>query len=240
MGNIPANMNPAILRAIFQSFGAIDSVRVLSHKNCGFVNFEHQEDAVRARKSLQNKEILGPGTGTVRIGFAKVPSSNEEGVTGGGVGQDWVTGATTNGSTQQQSCSSSFNGTANGGNSHAMTPEAYQATQWATAMMMSRLMKHTNKEQDDEDTPDLHKAMVAERRFMMQQLGAHDLMEEHEPITYSTVIPSIPEPVNERKVDVMRLREMRKVLDSGSISTQEAENLAMECRDDIVELCSGK
>ncbi|KAI7878528.1 ARM repeat-containing protein [Lichtheimia hyalospora FSU 10163] len=237
VGNIPANMNPAILRAIFQSFGAIDSVRVLSHKNCGFVNFEHQEDAVRARKSLQNKEILGPGTGTVRIGFAKVPSANEEGAAG--IGQDWVAGAITNGSVQQQ-LSSSLNGA--GGNSHAMTPEAYQATQWATAMMMSRLMKHTHMEEQEEDkdqeTPDLHKAMVAERRFMMQQLGALDLMEEHEPITYSSVIPSVPEPMTERKVDVMRLREMRKVLDSGSISTQEAENFAMECRDDIVELCS--
>lgn len=49
-------------------------MRVLSHKNCGFINFVHQEDAVRARKNLQNKEILGPGSGTVRIGFAKTPS----------------------------------------------------------------------------------------------------------------------------------------------------------------------
>ncbi|CAO3617139.1 unnamed protein product [Cunninghamella echinulata] len=77
VGNIPSNINTAILHAIFQAFGPIESIRVLSHKNCGFINFEHQEDAVLARKHLQNKEILGPGTGTVRIGFAKAPTAEE-------------------------------------------------------------------------------------------------------------------------------------------------------------------
>jgi hypothetical protein len=70
-------MDSNILRTIFQAFGAIESVRVLSNKNCGFINFDHHEDAVRARKALQNKEILGPGTGAVRIGFAKVLPADE-------------------------------------------------------------------------------------------------------------------------------------------------------------------
>lgn len=51
----------------------IESIRVLSHKNCGFINFYTQEEAMRAKRSCQNREIMGPGTGTVRIGFAKVP-----------------------------------------------------------------------------------------------------------------------------------------------------------------------
>ena len=51
----------------------IESIRVLSHKNCGFINFHTQEEAMRAKRTLQNREIMGPGTGTVRIGFAKVP-----------------------------------------------------------------------------------------------------------------------------------------------------------------------
>lgn len=51
----------------------IESTRVLSHKNCGFINFHTQEEAIHAKKHLQNREIMGPGTGTVRIGFAKVP-----------------------------------------------------------------------------------------------------------------------------------------------------------------------
>lgn len=51
----------------------IESIRVLSHKNCGFINYYTQEEAMRAKRSCHNKEIMGPGTGTVRIGFAKVP-----------------------------------------------------------------------------------------------------------------------------------------------------------------------
>lgn len=51
----------------------IESIRVLSHKNCGFINFYTQEEAMRAKRACQNREIMGPGTGTVRIGFAKVP-----------------------------------------------------------------------------------------------------------------------------------------------------------------------
>lgn len=51
----------------------IESIRVLSHKNCGFINFYTQEEAIRAKRACQNKEIMGSGTGTVRIGFAKVP-----------------------------------------------------------------------------------------------------------------------------------------------------------------------
>lgn len=78
VGNIPANINPSALKSLFQSFGVIESIRILSHKNCGFVNFERQEDAVRARKFLQNKELLGLGSGTVRIGFAKAPTNHSD------------------------------------------------------------------------------------------------------------------------------------------------------------------
>lgn len=145
VGNIPANMNPAILRTIFQPFGLIDSVRVLSHKNCGFVNFEHQEDAVRARKTLQNKEILGPGTGAVRIGFAKVPSNNEE--------HEEMTGGNAGNSIPQQTVS----------------PDAYQATQWATAMMMSNMIGGNGNAQGEQ--PSLFAAIQMERKFIMEQLG---------------------------------------------------------------------
>lgn len=74
MGNVPIHTTQAALGSVFSPFGMIESIRVLTHKNCGFINFFHQEDAVKAKKALQNKEIMGPGTGTVRIGYAKVPA----------------------------------------------------------------------------------------------------------------------------------------------------------------------
>jgi hypothetical protein len=48
-------------------------VRILSHKNCGFINFDLVESAVASRNALLNNEIGSPEFSGVRIGFAKVP-----------------------------------------------------------------------------------------------------------------------------------------------------------------------
>lgn len=66
-------MAPSTLQHIFSSFGAIESVRVLSHKNCGFVNFEQVDSASKAREALLQNEIGVQGFAGVRVGFAKVP-----------------------------------------------------------------------------------------------------------------------------------------------------------------------
>ncbi|GAA6027084.1 hypothetical protein JCM8097_006098 [Rhodosporidiobolus ruineniae] len=74
IGSIPSTTTPNHLLAIFSSFGPIESARVLTHKSCGFVNFERLDDAVAARKALNGREILGAEVGAVRIGYAKVPT----------------------------------------------------------------------------------------------------------------------------------------------------------------------
>ncbi|GAA5848606.1 hypothetical protein JCM8547_004571 [Rhodosporidiobolus lusitaniae] len=74
IGSIPSTTTPNHLLAIFSSFGSIESARVLTHKSCGFVNFERLDDAVTARKALNGREILGAEVGAVRIGYAKVPT----------------------------------------------------------------------------------------------------------------------------------------------------------------------
>lgn len=44
------------------------------------VNFERLDDAVRARKALNGRDVLGSDVGAIRIGFAKVPTKgNPEG-----------------------------------------------------------------------------------------------------------------------------------------------------------------
>lgn len=165
-------MNPSILQAIFQSFGPIESVRVLSHKNCGFVNFELQQDAVLARKALQNKEILGPGTGAVRIGFAKVP---EEG--------DIKPGNNTTATTSSLGNNNNHGGINNGTMAPVTSPDTYQATQWAAAMMMSSMMKGQQHpllaQQQQQPVNSLYAAIKTERRFIMQQLDSSmDLPED--------------------------------------------------------------
>ena len=59
------------LEKVFSNYGQIESARVLSHKNCGFVNFIRIEDAIEARKHMHSKELAGS---IIKIGFAKVPN----------------------------------------------------------------------------------------------------------------------------------------------------------------------
>lgn len=40
------------------------------------VNFERLDDAVRARKALNGRDVLGSDVGAIRIGYAKVPVKN--------------------------------------------------------------------------------------------------------------------------------------------------------------------
>ncbi|EIN10876.1 hypothetical protein PUNSTDRAFT_51453 [Punctularia strigosozonata HHB-11173 SS5] len=76
IGSIPSTTTPAAILSVFSPYGPIESARVLTHKNCGFINFECLDDAVRARKALNGRDILGSDVGAIRIGFAKVPVKN--------------------------------------------------------------------------------------------------------------------------------------------------------------------
>lgn len=228
-------MNPAILRTIFQAFGAIESVRVLSHKNCGFINFDHQEDAVRARKSLQNKEILGPGTGAVRIGFAKVPPNNPDEA-------EEIPGTTPQPSLAQPLISNTSNPSPPT-SVNASGSETYQNAQWTTAMMMTSMMMNASGQQQTTQ-PSLYTAIASERQFIMQQLGlepSEEMKQDRVPITYFSVIPAVPELNGDRKLEPLRLREMRKRLENDEQqSLEEIEGIAIECMEEVVELCSGK
>ena len=75
LGSIPSSTTPSSLKVIFETFGKIESARVLTHKNCGFINFDNLESAIRAKSQLNGKEIF-PGAGPVRIGYAKAPSAS--------------------------------------------------------------------------------------------------------------------------------------------------------------------
>jgi len=100
IGSIPSTTTPATILSVFSPYGPIESARVLTHKNCGFsmcqvfcsinhllilflVNYERLDDAVRARKALNGRDVLGSDVGAIRIGFAKVPVKNGQEGTGG-------------------------------------------------------------------------------------------------------------------------------------------------------------
>ncbi|KAJ1722075.1 hypothetical protein LPJ53_003482 [Coemansia erecta] len=76
IGNIAATVSADALGAVFAAYGRVESARVLAHKNCGFVNFERLEDAVRAKQAMNGKPIDAL---VVRIGYAKVPPAKSDG-----------------------------------------------------------------------------------------------------------------------------------------------------------------
>ena len=76
--SIPSTTTLATILDMFSPYGPIESARVLTHKNCGIVNFERLDDAVRARKALNGRDVHGSDIGAIRIGFAKTPASNEQ------------------------------------------------------------------------------------------------------------------------------------------------------------------
>jgi len=49
IGSIPVSTTVSSLEVIFKVYGKIESTRVLTHKNCGFVNFEKIEAAIQAK-----------------------------------------------------------------------------------------------------------------------------------------------------------------------------------------------
>ena len=71
IGNLSDSTKPYDLEICFGKFGPVESARILTHKNCGFVNFLSLDHAIIARNELNGKEINGS---VVKIGFAKVPS----------------------------------------------------------------------------------------------------------------------------------------------------------------------
>ena len=219
LGNIPSSTTVSSLDMIFRNFGPIESTRVLTHKNCGFVNFEKLESAVLARSKLNSKEIF-PGAGPVRIGFAKVPS---------GTGTPGNNGVFPPPSPDQvaQSDSSPIGA---GASAAAQTPSTAAADVSALELKTPQLVD-----------------ISAEIIEIVKDLGATDeeqlriaAIVEHAIKTndYEDEIPSVPEPSHNRIHDAPRLREIRKRIDNQTCSQAEIEDVAMGMLPEIAELAS--
>ncbi|CAG8457103.1 1025_t:CDS:2 [Ambispora leptoticha] len=237
VGNIPTSTTPQALQNIFSPYGTIESARVLTHKNCGFVNFEKLDDAIKAKKSLHGKEVLGSAVGPVKIGYAKVqpkpsPSSTPE------------PGSPTTLHERNQSSSSSNNNDGNNAtdnNNDENNDDAHLQNQthgqWNGQVenyhsnMMMMLMANAS-------------SGLTEKQLMMRELSGgldddiDDVNDNRPPTNYFTSIPPVRDPNPNRKPDASRLREIRKRLDSGHCLAKEVEALASEVLEECVELSS--
>jgi len=80
IGNISDEVTEEDLYLEFSQFGEIESVRLLTHKTCAFVNFMTVDDATNALHALQGREL---GNMPIKINFGKPPKRMNEMYPGG-------------------------------------------------------------------------------------------------------------------------------------------------------------
>jgi protein JSN1 len=217
LGNIPSSTTVSSLNVIFSTFGPIESTRVLTHKNCGFVNFESLDSAIQAKSQLNGKEIF-PGAGPVRIGYAKVPSAS---ATPGHNGLFPSPSPDPHAKSQaEESNVSSSAAKANGAkvesvNAPPMTPELPDIR--GDIVQIVKDLGATEEEQ----------ARIAQQVEAAIQNN-----------NYVDEIPPVEEPSHSRVHDAPRLREIRKRIDNNSCSQAEIEEIAMNMLPEIAELSS--
>lgn len=216
IGSIPNSTTMSSLDAIFSRFGSIESTRVLTHKNCGFVNFESIEHAVRARQLLNGKEIF-PGAGPVRIGFAKAPTASVTPV-----------GNTTpppgsNGPSELASSSLAATG-------DTTSKNAAGAQQMLSLPAGDRLAElQADILQIVFDFGGQQSDLPIVSASIENAIGYAQLLNE---------IAPVPEQAVTRVFDAPRLRDIRKRIDNGACGLQEIEQIAVDMLPEIAELSS--
>lgn len=216
LGNIPSSTTVSSLNVIFGQFGAIEFARVLTHKSCGFVNFENMQSAIAAKTQCNGKEIF-PGCGPIRIGFAKEQSaSNTPGANGA------YPSPSPDPFISKGRVDAGPGGISSIGNINAETAAAVLVTPNLIEMQeeIYEIVQQFGASPDDQ------RRMAAHLETVMAFDGFRDEM------------PPIPEPSHSRTHDAPRLREIRKRIDNNSCSAFEIESIAMEMLPEIAELSS--
>ncbi|KAL8695061.1 MAG: hypothetical protein Q9218_000429 [Villophora microphyllina] len=221
LGNIPASTTVSSLQAIFQLYGKIESTRVLIHKNCGFVNFEHVESAIAAKTQVNGKEIF-PGAGPVRIGYAKAPSS--------------ITDTAGNHNLLSRSPDPFTNGHTDARNAQGRDPTNIRDNSGMHAQNTAAALR----------VPELP-TLKPEMLQIVSEFGAtnQDQAQISDSIEaamkfdhFEAEIAPVPEPSHARIHDAPKLREIRKRIDNNAISVGEIEEIAMGMLPEIAELSS--
>jgi hypothetical protein len=194
-----------------------------------------------AKKALQHKELLGAGTGAVRIGFAKATTQKamEEASPVSPSGQ-----ASMASSSKQERTVDAMNIRENpesGSHAKPSTPETVEPSNLSKIMAIM-----TEFGMDSDDGPvfkigKIEETMGKKVKWMLRNRNRILLFLENRTVCkYRTSIPPIGESNPNRKLDAPRLRELRKKLDNSHTSAKDVQAIAEECMDDIVELSSGQ
>ncbi|CAK7264797.1 hypothetical protein SEPCBS119000_001180 [Sporothrix epigloea] len=234
LGSIPTSTTISTLTEMFKSYGHIVSARVLTLKNCGFVNFERVESAVAAKAGLNGKEIF-PGAGPVRINFAKPQSSSNTPGHDGVLPSPSPDPFAADGklpSTLGGPGASSGNFPAPGGAigaegvSDGVGPNTIPPAVSSPAALNS-ITNDILKIVGQFGNPDETSHAVSAN--LQQAVRFTAFIDE---------ISSVSEPTGARIYDAPKLRDIRKRIDNQSFSQSEIERIASEMLPEIAELSS--
>ena len=222
LGSIPTSTTSSSLQAIFGNFGKIESARVLVQKNCGFVNFEETDSAIRAKALLNGKEIF-PGAGPVRIGYAKVPSSASGTPSHYGVFPSPSPDPHAKGSETREERSSSVSTNPN-------LPANGFVAQTSTELHLPELSEIKSDflqivrdfGASEQDIPAIERTIDSAIEFNQ----------------FKTDVPVAAEPGHVRIHDAPKLRDIRKRIDNNAIAPNEIEEIALGMLPEIAELSS--
>lgn len=218
IGNVPPSTTSATIKLMFEGYGPIESVRVLAHKGCAFVNFDKADSAIRSKAQLDGQDIF-PGGCPVRIGYAKVQ---------GGLSTSGLNGLH---GTRTPLQAGEFGDDTVGG---------------SLASGMAGLNLQSEEATLDEEIPTLAdvKDDIIE---IVKELGAsHDellritgVVEQAAQFDhYANEVPPVPEPSHNRIHDAPRLRDIRKRIDSSTYTSAELEEVALGMLPELAELSS--
>jgi protein JSN1 len=218
LGSIPTSTTTSTLTEMFKQYGPIASVRVLTHKNCGFVNFERVESAISAKANTNGKEIF-PGAGPIRINFAKPPSASNtpghDGVFPSPSPDPFAKGTDAATSTNAAPAADGAAPTSQQTNPSNMLAPLHELT--SDILQIVKSFGAT-----DEDTYRI----------------SHNLNSAIQYTTFADEIPPVKEPTHTRVHDAPKLRDIRKRIDNQSLSQAEIENIAVDMLPEIAELAS--
>jgi protein JSN1 len=224
IGSIPVSTTNTSLDAIFGRYGSIESTRVLTHKNCGFVNFENIENAIQARQALNGKEIF-PGAGQVRIGYAKAPNNSTSGTPGFNTVETSPTP-----DPHHVDFASGLASTPAGADTTNSTGSSHQTRTTSSPPRVPDL--NALRDEMLQTVVDFG-ASADDCRTISQSIDQALAYRQLE-----TEIPPIPEPNHVRMYDAPRLRDIRKRIDNGACGLQEIEEVANDMLPEIAELAS--
>lgn len=218
LGSIPTSTTTSTLTEMFKQHGTILSARVLTHKNCGFVNFERVESAISAKAGMNGKEIF-PGAGPIRINFAKPPSASNT------PGHDGMFPSPSPDPFSIKSQDGSQNAAAHTSGDALGTAAAEARTPTVRPLpeMVSDILKIVRDFEASED----------EQQNIARSLQSATKFDE-----YVEEIPPIREPTHTRIHDAPKLRDIRKRIDNHSLDVDEIENIAVDMLPEIAELSS--